>query len=93
MFFVDLFEVIENIVEIVKCCVFVIYCCDLILLKFVDDEVVELCCIVNEGLQKCFVVIFYVVMVEEYQEWFDFELGIIEGMGFSGYFLIVVDFI
>ena len=31
--------------------------------------------------------------VEAYQERLDFELGIIEGMGFPGYFLIVADFI
>lgn len=51
MFFVDLFEVIENMIEIVKCCVFKVYKCDLILFKFVDDEVEELCKQVWEGLE------------------------------------------
>ena len=31
--------------------------------------------------------------VEEYEKRLEFELGIIEGMGFPGYFLIVADFI
>jgi DNA polymerase-3 subunit alpha len=31
--------------------------------------------------------------LEEYEKRLEFELGIIEGMGFPGYFLIVADFI
>ena len=38
-------------------------------------------------------VIPHAASVEEYQARLDFELGIIEGMGFPGYFLIVADFI
>lgn len=91
--FADLPEAIENTVEIAKRCAFATYRRDPILPKFADDEVAELRRIANEGLQKRLAVIPHAVTVEEYQERLDFELGIIEGMGFPGYFLIVADFI
>ncbi|MEW2917414.1 DNA polymerase III subunit alpha [Ruegeria sp. ANG10] len=91
--FADLPEAIENTVEIAKRCAFMAYRRDPILPKFADDEVAELRRIANEGLQKRLAVIPHAVAPEEYQERLDFELGIIEGMGFPGYFLIVADFI
>ncbi|QTN34888.1 DNA polymerase III subunit alpha [Cognatishimia activa] len=91
--FADLPEAIENTVEIAKRCAFATYRRDPILPKFADDEVAELRRIANEGLQKRLAVIPHAVTPEEYQERLDFELGIIEGMGFPGYFLIVADFI
>ncbi|WP_170763714.1 DNA polymerase III subunit alpha [Ruegeria lacuscaerulensis] len=91
--FADLPEAIENTVEIAKRCAFMAYRRDPILPKFADDEVAELRRIANEGLQKRLAVIPHAVTPEEYQERLDFELGIIEGMGFPGYFLIVADFI
>ncbi len=91
--FADLPEAIENTVEIAKRCAFMAYRRDPILPRFADDEVAELRRIANEGLQKRLAVIPHAVSVEEYQERLDFELGIIEGMGFPGYFLIVADFI
>lgn len=91
--FADLPEAIENTVEIAKRCAFAAYLRDPILPKFADDEVAELRRIANEGLQARLAVIPHAVSVEEYQERLDFELGIIEGMGFPGYFLIVADFI
>ncbi len=91
--FADLPEAIENTVEITKRCAFMAYRRDPILPKFADDEVAELRRIANEGLQKRLAVIPHAVTLEEYQERLDFELGIIEGMGFPGYFLIVADFI
>jgi DNA polymerase-3 subunit alpha len=91
--FADLPEAIENTVEIAKRCAFQAYRRDPILPKFADDEVAELRRIANEGLQKRLAVIPHAVTVEEYQARLDFELGIIEGMGFPGYFLIVADFI
>ncbi|WP_170478288.1 DNA polymerase III subunit alpha [Ruegeria arenilitoris] len=91
--FADLPEAIENTVEIAKRCAFMAYRRDPILPKFADDEVSELRRIANEGLQKRLAVIPHAVTPEEYQERLDFELGIIEGMGFPGYFLIVADFI
>ncbi|MFY0681473.1 MAG: DNA polymerase III subunit alpha [Thalassovita sp.] len=91
--FADLPEAIENTVEIAKRCGFGTYRRDPILPKFADDEVVELRRQANEGLQKRLAVIPHAATVEEYQERLDFELDIIEGMGFPGYFLIVADFI
>ncbi len=91
--FADLPEAIENTIEIAKRCAFMAYRRDPILPKFADDEVAELRRIANEGLQKRLAVIPHAVTPEEYQERLDFELDIIEGMGFPGYFLIVADFI
>ncbi len=91
--FADLPEALENTVEIARRCAFMAYRRDPILPKFADDEVAELRRIANEGLQKRLAVIPHAVTVEEYQERLEFELGIIEGMGFPGYFLIVADFI
>ena len=47
----------------------------------------------NEGLRARLAVIPHAVSLEDYQARLDFELDIIEGMGFPGYFLIVADFI
>ncbi|MAY88031.1 MAG: DNA polymerase III subunit alpha [Pseudooceanicola sp.] len=91
--FADLPEALENTVEIAKRCAFMAYRRDPILPKFADDEVAELRRMANEGLQARLAVIPHAVSVEEYQKRLDFELGIIEGMGFPGYFLIVADFI
>lgn len=91
--FADLPEALENTVEIAKRCAFMTYRRDPILPKFADDEVAELRRMANEGLQERLSVIPHAVTPEEYQERLDFELGIIEGMGFPGYFLIVADFI
>ncbi len=91
--FADLPEAIENTVEIARRCAFQAYRRDPILPKFADDEVVELRRQANAGLQDRLAVIPHAVSVEEYQKRLDFELDIIEGMGFPGYFLIVADFI
>ena len=91
--FADLPEAIENTVEIAKRCAFMTYKRAPILPKFADDEVEELRRQANEGLQKRLAVIPHAVSPEDYQKRLDFELGIIEGMGFPGYFLIVADFI
>ncbi len=91
--FADLPEAIENTVEIARRCAFMAYRRDPILPKFADDEVEELRRQANEGLQARLAVIPHAVSPEAYQERLDFELGIIEDMGFPGYFLIVADFI
>ena len=91
--FADLPEALENTVEIARRCAFKTYKRDPILPKFADDEVVELRRQANEGLKGRLAVIPHAASVEEYQERLDFELDIIEGMGFPGYFLIVADFI
>jgi len=91
--FADLPEALENTVEIAKRCAFKAYKRDPILPKFADDEVQELRRQANEGLQARLAVIPHAATLEEYQERLAFELDIIEGMGFPGYFLIVADFI
>jgi len=91
--FADLPEAIENTIEIARRCAFQAYRRDPILPIFAEDEVAELRRIANEGLQKRLAVIPHAVTIEEYQQRLDFELDIIEGMGFPGYFLIVADFI
>ena len=91
--FADLPEAIENTVEIAKRCAFKTYKRDPILPKFAPDEVEELRRQSKEGLQKRLDVIPHAVPEEEYWKRLDFEMGIIEGMGFPGYFLIVADFI
>jgi DNA polymerase-3 subunit alpha len=91
--FADLPEAIENTIEIAKRCAFMAYRRDPILPKFADDEVEELRRQAKEGLEARLAVIPHAATVEEYEERLEFELGIIEGMGFPGYFLIVADFI
>jgi DNA polymerase III alpha subunit len=60
---------------------------------FADDEVEELRRQAWDGLRARLAIIPHAVPVEEYEERLRFELGIIEQMGFPGYFLIVADFI
>ncbi len=91
--FADLPEALENTVEIAKRCAFAAYKRKPILPKFADDEVQELRRQANEGLQARLAVIPHAATPEDYQARLDFELGIIEKMGFPGYFLIVSDFI
>ncbi|MBU0781734.1 MAG: DNA polymerase III subunit alpha, partial [Alphaproteobacteria bacterium] len=91
--FADLPEALENTVEIAKRCAFKVYKRPPILPKFADDEVAELRRQAQEGLKFRLSIIPHAVSVEEYEKRLEFELGIIEGMGFPGYFLIVADFI
>ncbi|MBB4174853.1 DNA polymerase III subunit alpha [Sulfitobacter noctilucicola] len=91
--FADLPEAIQNTVEIAKRCAFMTYRRDPILPKFADDEIAELRRQAQEGLKARLAIIPHAASVEEYEKRLDFELGIIEGMGFPGYFLIVADFI
>ncbi|WP_407648307.1 DNA polymerase III subunit alpha [Harenicola maris] len=91
--FADLPEALENTVEIAQRCAFATYRRDPILPRFAEDEVVELRRQAQEGLKARLKVIPHAASVEEYEKRLEFELGIIEGMGFPGYFLIVADFI
>ncbi|MDF1669748.1 MAG: DNA polymerase III subunit alpha [Roseovarius sp.] len=91
--FADLPEAIENTVEIARRCSFGAYRRDPILPKFADDEVQELRRQAKAGLKARLDVIPHAASVEDYDKRLEFELGIIEGMGFPGYFLIVADFI
>ena len=91
--FADLPEALENTVEIAMRCAFATAKHDPILPKFADDEVEELRRQAKEGLEARLSVIEAAAPREEYDKRLEFELGIIEGMGFPGYFLIVADFI
>jgi DNA polymerase-3 subunit alpha len=91
--FADLPEALENTVEIARRCAFAASKRKPILPRFADDEVQELRRQANEGLQARLKVIPHSATPEEYQARLDFELDVIENMGFPGYFLIVADFI
>ena len=91
--FADLPEAIENTVEIARRCAFKTETHAPILPKFADDEIEELRRQAKAGLKTRLAVIDHAVSVEDYENRLEFELGIIEGMGFPGYFLIVADFI
>ncbi|MEM1129187.1 MAG: DNA polymerase III subunit alpha [Pseudomonadota bacterium] len=91
--FADLPEALENTVEIAQRCAFAADLRDPILPRFAEDEVEELRRQSREGLKERLAVIEHAVSVEEYEKRLEFELGIIESMGFPGYFLIVADFI
>ena len=91
--FADLPEALENTVEIARRCAFMAYRRDPILPKFADDEVNELRRQAVAGLKARLAVIPHAAPIEDYEKRLEFELGIIQGMGFPGYFLIVADFI
>ncbi|MFN3275167.1 MAG: DNA polymerase III subunit alpha [Paracoccus sp. (in: a-proteobacteria)] len=91
--FADLPEAIENTVEIARRCAFAVARHAPILPKFADDEVAELRREAHAGLAERLKVIPHAVSPGEYTARLEFELGIIEQMGFPGYFLIVADFI
>ncbi|MBN2906671.1 MAG: DNA polymerase III subunit alpha [Rhodobacteraceae bacterium] len=91
--FADLPEALENTVEIARRCAIKAEKRNPILPRFADDEVEELRRQAKAGLAARLAVIPHAATVEEYEKRLEFELGIIEGMGFPGYFLIVADFI
>jgi DNA polymerase-3 subunit alpha len=91
--FADLPEAVANTVEIARRCAFKVAKRAPILPRFADDEVEELRRQAKEGLRARLAVIPHAASVEEYEKRLEFELGIIEQMGFPGYFLIVADFI
>ncbi len=91
--FADLPEALENTVEIARRCAFKVERHAPILPRFADDEVSELRRQAKEGLKARLAVIPHAAPVADYEKRLEFELGIIEDMGFPGYFLIVADFI
>ncbi|MFT7391036.1 MAG: DNA polymerase-3 subunit alpha [Paracoccaceae bacterium] len=91
--FADLPEALDATVEIARRCAFKVETRAPILPKFADDEVDELRRQAVAGLAVRLAVIPHAATVAEYEARLDFELGVIEGMGFPGYFLIVADFI
>ncbi len=91
--FDDLPEAIENTLEIARRCAVRPRKRKPILPRFAGDEVEELRREAREGLRKRLAVIPHAAAVPDYEARLDFELGVIENMGFPGYFLIVADFI
>ena len=91
--FADLPEACENTVEIARRCAYRPRTRDPILPRFAEDEVDELKRQAREGLAARLAVIPHAAPVAEYEARLDFELGVIERMGYPGYFLIVADFI
>ncbi len=91
--FRDVPEAIENTVEIARRCAFRPRTRGPILPRFAEDEVEELRRQAREGLAARLAVIPHAAPVAEYESRLEFELGVIEQMGFPGYFLIVADFI
>ena len=91
--FADLPEAIENTVEIARRCAFKVPKRSPILPRFAEDEVEELRRQARSGLATRLAVIVHSTTVPEYEARLEFELGVIEKMGFPGYFLIVADFI
>ncbi|WP_299134996.1 DNA polymerase III subunit alpha [uncultured Amaricoccus sp.] len=91
--FADLPEAVENTVEIARRCAYRPKKRKPILPRFAEDEVEELRRQAREGLDARLAVIPHSAPVQTYRERLEFELGVIEGMGFPGYFLIVADFI
>ena len=91
--FADLPEALESTVEVAQRCAFMPACRDPILPLFATDEISELNRQAKEGLKNRLSVIPHAAPVSDYEERIDFELKIIEQMGFPGYFLIVADFI
>ena len=91
--FADLPEALESTVEVAQRCSFMATCRDPILPLFASDEITELNRQAKDGLKNRLAIISHAAPVSEYEERLDFELKIIEQMGFPGYFLIVADFI
>ncbi len=91
--FADLPEAVENTVEIARRCAYRPTKRKPILPRFAENEVEELRRQAREGLAARLKAIPMAVSREDYEARLDFELGVIEGMGFPGYFLIVADFI
>src|SRR5690606_17547143 len=84
--FADLPEAVENTVEIARRCAYRALKHKPILPRFAEDEVEELTRQARAGLAARLGVIPHAVSVEEYEARLEFELGVIEGMGFPGYF-------
>lgn len=91
--FRDLPEAVENTVEIARRCS---YCAERrspILPRFAENESEELRKQAHSGLAVRLNAMTLAAEKQEYLNRLDYELDVIDKMGFSGYFLIVADFI
>ncbi len=91
--FADLPEACDATVEIARRCAYRPRTRGPILPRFAQDEVDELRRQAREGLAARLKVIPHAAPVADYEARLDFEIGVIERMGYPGYFLIVADFI
>ena len=91
--FQDLPEAIENTIEIAKRCAFKVKKREPILPKFATNEVDELRKQAHIGLEERMKNRELSAKKDIYIERLDYELAVIEKMGYPGYFLIVSDFI
>ncbi len=91
--FEDLPEAVSNTIEIARRCAFRTRKRDPILPRFADDEVEELRRQSHAGLSARLASISHAADRTNYEARLDYELSVIESMGFPGYFLIVADFI
>ena len=91
--FKDLPEALENTVEIARRCS---YCAEKrspILPRFAESESEELCNQARSGLEERLKVITLAAEKQDYVDRLNYELDVINKVGFAGYFLIVADFI
>ena len=94
--FQDLPEALENTVLIAQRCSYSSNTHAPLLPEFADGEKGAddiLAEHARDGLKKRIEALQYEIDIEEYQKRLEFELSIIQGMQYSGYFLIVSDFI
>jgi DNA polymerase-3 subunit alpha len=95
--FADLPEACDNTLDIARRCAFMVNKRDPILPRFPTvggrTEAEELAYQAREGLAARLAIIPHAVSQDDYRARLDLELGVIEQMGFPGYFLIVADFI
>ncbi|WP_397417335.1 DNA polymerase III subunit alpha [Phenylobacterium sp.] len=94
--FADLPEACDNTIEIARRCAFAVAKRDPILPRFPTEggrtEAEELAHQAREGLKARLAVYSPSQPLEAYHERLEREIGVIQSMGFSGYFLIVSDF-
>jgi DNA polymerase-3 subunit alpha len=95
--FADLPEACDNTLDIARRCAFLVKKCDPILPRFDTgagrSEPEELAWQAREGLKARLAVTPLAAPEQEYWDRLEREVGVIQKMGFSGYFLIVSDFI
>ncbi len=91
--FDDLPEAVDNTIEIARRCSFRAVGRSPILPRFTDNEAEEMRRQAREGLDERLKSMTLSAPEAEYRQRLDYELEVIESMGFAGYFLIVADFI
>lgn len=95
--FSDLPEAVDNTLDIARRCAFRVRTGNPVLPRFPGlegrTEAEELAVRAREGLARRLANVEPAAPAEDYEARLSFELGVIERMGFPGYFLIVADFI